>query len=78
MSFYHIVLVKFYSDVITRCRVQLINTSNNTFFSKLRAYLLEQGRRRKANIMMVKRKLDGAVEKSAADQEIRKSDANYT
>ena len=71
MSFYHVVLVKFYSDVITRRRVQLINTLINTFFSKLRAFLAkEEGRP-----MMANGKLDGAVEESSANQEIRKSDA---
>ena len=47
-SFYHVVLVKFYCDVIARSRLQLITTSINTFFSKLHAFLVEQ-RRRKAN-----------------------------
>ena len=40
-SFYHVVLVKFYCDVITRRHLQLINTSIDTFFSKLRAFLAE-------------------------------------
>ena len=40
-------MVKFYCDVITRSHLQLINTSIDTFFSKLRAVLAEQ-RRRKA------------------------------
>ena len=66
-------LVKFYFDVIARSRLQLINTSINTFFSKLCAFSAEQRRRRKA--MMDKRKLDGAVAESSADQEIHKSDA---
>ena len=44
----HVVLVKFYCDVITRSCLQLINTSINTFFSELRAFLAEQ-RRRKAS-----------------------------
>ena len=61
-SFYHTVLVKLYCDVITRSRLQLINTSIDTFFSKLHAFLVEQRRRRKA----YKRKLDGAVGKSSA------------
>ena len=70
MSFYHVVLVKFYCDVKTRSRLQiLINTSIDTFFSKLCAFLAEQRR------WMVKRKLDGAVEVSSADQETRKSNA---
>ena len=74
-SFYHVVLVKFYCDVITRSRLQLINTSINTFFSKLCAFLAEQRRRRKAMPVMVKRKLDGAVKGSSADRKFRKSDA---
>ena len=45
MSFYRMVLVKFYYDVINRSRLQLINFSIDTFFS---AFLAEQ-RRRKAN-----------------------------
>ena len=68
---YHVVLVKFYCDVITRSHLQLINTSINTFFSKLRAFLAKQRRRRKA----VKRKLDGTVDESSVDQKICKSDA---
>ena len=42
------ILVKFYCDVITRSRLQPINTSIDTFFSKLRAFLVEQKRRKKA------------------------------
>ena len=63
------VLVKFYCDVITRSRLQLINTSIDTFFkiSYFRAFLVEQRRRRKAK---VKRKLDSAVDESSMDQEI--------
>ena len=45
-SFLHVVLVKFYCDVITRSHLQFINT---TFFSKLHAFLAEQRRRRKAS-----------------------------
>ena len=48
-SFYLLVLLKFYSDVITRNCLQLINTSIDTFFRKLCAFLAEQKRRRKAN-----------------------------
>ena len=55
-SFYNVVLVKFYCDVIARSHLQLINTLFDTFFSKIRAFLAEQRRP-----MMVKRKLDGAV-----------------
>ena len=43
------VLVKFHCDVITRSRLQPINTSIDTFFSKLRAFLVEQRRTKKAN-----------------------------
>ena len=62
-SFYHVVLVKFYCDVITRSHLQLINSLINTFFSKLYAFLQnkEEGRP-----VMVKRKLDGQVYKSSA------------
>ena len=35
--------------VITRSRLQPINTLINTFFSKLRAFLVEQRGRKKAN-----------------------------
>ena len=69
MSFCHMVMVKFYFDVITRSRLQLIDT----FFSKLHAFLVEQKKRRKANDGY-KRKLDGTVDKSSADQKIHKSD----
>ena len=48
-SFYHVVLIKFYCDVITRSHLQPINTSIDTFFNKLRAFLAEQRRRRKAS-----------------------------
>ena len=76
-SFYHAVLVKFYCDVITRCHLQLINTSINTsintFFSKFRTFLAEQ--RRRGRPVMVKRKLDGAVDESSADRKICKLDA---
>ena len=67
------VLVKFYCDVITRSRLQLIKTSIDTFFSKLRAFLADK--KEEGRLMMVKRKLDGTVGESSADQEIRKSDA---
>ena len=67
-SFYLIVLVKFYCDVIIRSRLQLINTSINTFFSKLCAFLAEQRRRKK-----VSDGLDDAVDGSLADRKIRKS-----
>ena len=40
---------KVYCDVITRSRLQLINTSIDTFFSELRAFLADQRRTRKAN-----------------------------
>ena len=44
------VLVKFYcDDVITRSHLQLINTSISTFFNKLRVFLVQQRRRRKAS-----------------------------
>ena len=33
VSFYHVVFVKFYCDVINRSRLQLISTSIDTFFS---------------------------------------------
>ena len=42
-------VIKFYCDVITRSRLQLINTSIDTFFSELRAFLADQRRTRKAN-----------------------------
>ena len=49
--FYHVVPVKFFC----------INTSIDTFFSKLRAFLAEEGRP-----VIVKRKLDGAGDESLA------------
>ena len=55
-----------YCDVITRSHLQFINTSIDTFFSKLCAFLTEQRRTRK---------VDDEVDESSADQEIRKSDA---
>ena len=63
------VFVKFYCDIIARSR---ISTSNDTFFSKLDAYLAEQ--KEQGRPKMVKRKLDGTVDESLADQKIRKSD----
>ena len=65
--------VKFYCDVIARSHLQLINTSIDTFFSKLDAFLADQ--KEQAGPKMVKRKVDGAVDESSADREIRKSDA---
>ena len=62
-SFYHVVLVKFYCYVITRSHLQLINTLINTFFSKLRAFLVEQ----EGRPMIVERKLHGTVDKSSVD-----------
>ena len=56
---------KFYCDLITRSHLQLIDTSIDTFFSKFRNFLAEQRRP-----MIVKRKLDGAVDESSVDQEI--------
>ena len=72
MSFSHMVLVEFYCDIITRSYLQTINTLIDTFFSNLCTFLVEQ--RRKGRPMMVKRKLDGAVDKSSVDL-IHKSDA---
>ena len=40
------VLVKFYCDVITRNRLQLINTLIDTLFSKLHAFSMEKRRRK--------------------------------
>ena len=61
-------------DVTTISRLQLINTLINTFFSRLHTFLAEQ-RKQGKRPMMVKRKLDGAVDGFSADQEeIRKSD----
>ena len=74
-SFCLMVSVKFYGDVIAIHHLQLINTSINTFFSKLRAFLAEQRRRRKASDDLKGSYVDGAVEESSADQKIRKLDA---
>ena len=71
-SFYHMVLVKFICDVVTRSRLQLIDTSIDTFFSKLNAFLVEQ--RKEGRPVMVQRKQDAAVDESSVDQEICKSD----
>ena len=38
-----------YCDIITRSRLQLVNTSIDSFFSKLCAFLTGQRRTRKAN-----------------------------
>jgi len=56
------VFVKFY---YATSRLQLINTSIDTFFSKLDAILADQ--KEQGRPKMVKRKLDGAVNKSSAD-----------
>ena len=69
-----LVMVKPYCDAITSSRVQVINILIDTFFSKLCAFLVEQ-RRKEGNPMMVKRKLDGAVDESSADRKICKSNA---
>ena len=65
-------LANFYCDVITRSHLQLINTLINAFFSTLHAFLAEQ--RKEGKLMMVKKKLGGAVNEFSADQEIRSSD----
>ena len=65
-------VLKFYCDVITRSRLQFINTSIDTFFSKFCGFLADQ--REQGRPMMVKRKLDGTMDKLSADQEICKSD----
>ena len=62
------VLVKFYFDVITKSFLQLINTWIDIFFC---AFLADKEERRP---VMVKRKLDGAVHESSANQKICKSD----
>ena len=41
--------IKFHCDVITRSPLQPINTSIDTFFSKLGAFLVDQRRRKKSN-----------------------------
>jgi len=64
-----------YCDVIIKSHLQLINTSINTFFSKLRAFLANKEDSEEGRPMIVKRKLDGTVNESPVDQEIRKSDA---
>ena len=64
-SFYHVALVKLYCDVITRSCLQLINTSINTFLVNFVWNKEEEGRP-----VMVKRKLDGALDGSSADQKI--------
>ena len=51
-------------------RLQIINTSIDTFFC---AFLAQQRRRRKANDGY--KKLDGTMDQSSVNQEIRKSDA---
>ena len=66
------VLVKFYCDVITEA-FYLLHTLIDTFFSQLRAFLVEQ--EEEGRPVLVKRKLDGAVDGSSANQKIRKSDA---
>ena len=42
-------ITKFHCDVITRSRLQPINTLIDTFFSKFRAFLVDQRRRKKSN-----------------------------
>ena len=69
---YFFYYVKFYCDVKQK-RLQLINTLIDTFFSKLHAFL--QNKDEKARPVMVKRKLDGTVDGSLADQKLYKSDA---
>ena len=66
-------LAKFFLDIITTSSFQLINTLIDTFFSKLNAFLTEQ--KREGRPMMDKKKLDGTMDESSAEQHIRKSDA---
>ena len=49
MSLYHVVFVMSYCDVITEAVRAYQHTSIDTFLSKLRAFLVEQRRRRKAS-----------------------------
>ena len=56
-------LVKFYCDIITRSRLQLIKTLIDTFFSKL--LCLFNGTKGKGRLMIAKKKLDGAVDESS-------------
>ena len=67
------VFVEIYCDVIAKSLLQLINTSIDTFFSTLDAFLAQQ--KDQGRPKMVKRKVDGTMDESSADQEIRKSDA---
>ena len=62
---------KFYCDIITRSHLQLINTSIDTFFSKLRAFLAEQRKKRRP---VMEKEARGAVDNSLADHKTRKSD----
>ena len=66
-------LVKFYCGIITRSRLQLINTLIDTFYNELRIFLTEK--EEQGRPIMAKRKLHGVVEESSEDKEIRKSEA---
>ena len=65
------VLAKFYHDVITEA-VYSLSTLRLT--PSLVNFVLNK--EQEGRPMMVKRKLDGTVDKSSADQKIRKSDAS--
>ena len=58
-----------YCDVITRSCLQLINNSIDTFFMSFQLSK-EEGRPQR-----IERKLDGAADKSLAEQQIHKSGA---
>ena len=65
------VAFKFYYDVITRSRLQLINTLIGTFYSKLCAFLAEKKKQESQQWLKLSY-VDGTVDKSLADQEISK------
>ena len=63
---------KFYRGVITRSCLHLINTSISTFFSDPCVFSTE--RKEEGRPMTDKRKLDGVVDESSAEEHSCKSD----
>ena len=69
------VLVKFYCDVITRSRlIAAYQHFDRHLFNKLCSFMpFKWNKEEEGRPVMVKSQLDGAVDKSSADGEIRKS-----
>ena len=69
LSINHVVLVKFYCDIIIRSHLQLINTLSTPSLVNFVPFW-QNKEEEEGTPVMVKRKLDGAVDKSLAYRKI--------